>query len=198
MVMTAINPIAMNLPKRIFLKRLCLVQLGQQYSQALFENQFQDQDNLKFMTMRPHEALADTQQYIVDSNNRWEAGDRMEYAIEWRDTGQVVGTLAAYPSGGRVSLGVVVSRGWSSRGVAVEATQGLVAVLQRMPEVYRIWAYCDASHERSIATLLRCGFKEEGLVHDWAVFPHLGSSARNCLFFYYPKAALLPLPAFES
>lgn len=129
---------------------------------------------------------------------RWEAGDRKEYAIVRKATGEVIGSTGAYITNGRVSLGIVVAPRWSKKRIAIEATKGMIGLLQTLPEVFRIWAFCESTHEASRTVLRRIGFHEEGIVHAWARFPGLSAEVRDCRFFYFPKSQpIAPEPGSE-
>lgn len=187
----------MIFPKEIETARLTLRKLTQADAEALFEA-YEDPHHLRYMVSRPHRSQTDTRQYIEDSMRRWEAGDRKEYTIVWRATGEVLGSTGAYIANGRVSLGIVVAPHWSGKRIAIEATKGMIGLLQTMPEAFRIWAFCESTHEASRTVLRRIGFREEGIVHTWARFPNLGTEARDCRFFYFPKdQPIAPEPGAE-
>lgn len=176
----------LDFPERITSERLDLRRLAPTDVEAVFEA-YKDREHLALLGSAAHESLADTARYIEDSIARWSAGDRKEYAIVWRDGGEVCGTIGAYVSGGRASIGIVVAPKWGRRQIAVEATRALGAVAYRISGIFRVWAFCNASNEVSRTILLRCGFVEEGVVRSWARFANLGPGAYDCRFFWLPK-----------
>lgn len=176
----------MEFPGEMETARLTLRKLAQADAEALFEA-YKDPDHLRYMVSRPHRSLKDTRLYIEDTMRRWDAGDRKEYAVVWSATGAVIGSTGAYIANGRVSLGIVLAPRWAGKRIAIEATKGMIGLLQTLPETFRIWAFCESTHDTSRTVLRRIGFREEGIVHAWARFPGLDGEVRDCRFFYFPK-----------
>lgn len=174
-----------DFPRQIVTERLELRRLARADVDALFEA-YKDPEHLRFLGSVAHSSPTDTLRYIEDSIARWDAGDRKEYAMVWRETGEVCGSIGAFPGNGRASIGIVVGPKWGRLGIAYEATQALGAAAYRVPGIFRVWAFCNASNEVSRAVLLRCGFVEEGVVRSWARFANLGPGAHDCRFFFLP------------
>jgi [ribosomal protein S5]-alanine N-acetyltransferase len=173
-------------PPRFATDRLDMRRLALTDVDALFEA-YKDPEHLRFLGSVAHGSPADTLRYIEDSIARWEAGDRKEYAMVWRETGEVCGSIGVFLSHGRASIGIVVAPKWGRHRIAYEATPALGAVAYRVPGIFRVWAFCNAANEVSRAVLLRCGLVEEGVVRSWARFSNLGPDAEDCRFFYLPR-----------
>lgn len=184
--MTPKTPPNSEFPQRIATERLELRRLALTDVDALFEA-YKNPEHLRFLGSVAHRSPADTLRYIEDSIARWDAGDRKEYAMVWRETGEVCGSIGAFLNNGRASIGIVVAPKWGRHRVAYEATQALGAAAYSVPGIFRVWAFCNASNEVSRAVLLRCGFVEEGVVRAWARFANLGPEAQDCRFFFLPK-----------
>jgi [ribosomal protein S5]-alanine N-acetyltransferase len=184
--MTAKTPPISEFPEQIASERLDLRRLAPTDVDALFEA-YKDPEHLRFLGSAAHRSPADTLRYIEDSIARWDAGDRKEYALVWRETGEICGSIGAFASNGRASIGIVVGPNWGGRRIAYEATRALGAAAYAVPGIFRVWAFCNASNEVSRAVLLRCGFVEEGVVRAWARFANLGPEAEDCRFFFLPK-----------
>ena len=54
---------------------------------------------------------------------------------------------------------------------------------QRLPAVYRVYAYCHVDNTASARVLERGGLSLEGRVVRYGMFPNLSSEPQDCLLF---------------
>ncbi|MEL6534785.1 MAG: GNAT family N-acetyltransferase, partial [Bacteroidota bacterium] len=142
--------------------------------------------SLTYLTNEPHQTLEDTLQFIEQTGTEWSTGPKYNMGIVWKETGELVGTLAIIDEGGRAYFGYAIYPGWRGRGIATEASRWAIQVLLQHSEVFRIYAYCDSENEASKAVLRKAGLVEEATLYRWMRFPNQGLKPKDCTFFYYP------------
>lgn len=78
---------------------------------------------------------------------------------------------------------ILTQSAWG-KGYATEAAKTLVAWLRKQPEIYRIWAICDAEHDASARVLEKSGFVREAVIRNWCRFPNQSNKAKDCFFMF--------------
>ncbi|NUY81198.1 GNAT family N-acetyltransferase [Flavobacterium sp. MAH-1] len=99
------------------------------------------------------------------SKNFGNAGEWVQYAIENRETGRLIGDCAikldAFDT--RVAeIGITVSHLHQKNGYARETLNAIVDFLFSLPDFHRIVELVDTRNEASIKMLEACGFHREG------------------------------------
>ena len=80
-------------------------------------------------------------------------------------------------------FGYVLGRAHWGRGYAAEALTFLVDWAVAEPRLKRVWAYCAAENPSSARVMEKAGLEREGVLQRWQVFPNLGPTPRDCLFY---------------
>lgn len=83
---------------------------------------------------------------------------------------------------------VLAPRLWR-RGLMSEAVAGLIEWAMASPEIFRVWAVCDADNVASARLLESVGMRREGTLRRWLVHPNLGDAPRDCLCYAIVKPA---------
>ena len=65
----------------------------------------------------------------------------------------------------------------------IEAIKAVILYIQATSSLKRIETFCDAEHLKSQNVLFKSGFTQKEILKNWAVFPALGTQARDCLIF---------------
>jgi RimJ/RimL family protein N-acetyltransferase len=60
-----------------------------------------------------------------------------------------------------------------------EAVQAVVATLLALPEIHRVWAYCDVDNIASARVLEKSGLGWEATLRRYAIHPNLGTEPRD-------------------
>ncbi|WEB45478.1 GNAT family N-acetyltransferase [Streptomyces yunnanensis] len=117
----------------------------------------------------------DTAQDLRARYERWVAGSPRpgeswcNWVIQLRDTacltGYVQATVTADDRGTAAEIAWVVGTPWQQRGIATEATQGLVAWLRKHP-VHRVVAHIHPDHKTSAAVATAAGLTPTDQWHD--------------------------------
>jgi RimJ/RimL family protein N-acetyltransferase len=140
-----------------------------------------DPEVTRYLSWTPHPDVAETRRVITELFN---TGDDPTWAIELRDTGQLIGTCGwERPRANTVELGYCLGRRWWRHGLMSEVVGVMVDEARRDPTVYRISAYCHADNAGSAGVLKRNRLDLEGRLARYAVFPNLGPDPRDCLLF---------------
>ena len=70
-----------------------------------------------------------------------------------------------------------------------EAVTGLVQWALAQPEIFRVWAVCDAENVASARLLESVGMQREGTLRRWILHPNVSDSPRDCLCYAVVKPA---------
>jgi RimJ/RimL family protein N-acetyltransferase len=99
--------------------------------------------------------------------------------IEERDSGLLVGSLAARDGAHGVNLGYLVTADRWGRGYMVEALAPVVDWFLSRPDVFRVWATCDTGNQASARVLEKAGFAFEGILRRWDLHPNVSREPRD-------------------
>jgi RimJ/RimL family protein N-acetyltransferase len=98
-----------------------------------------------------------------------------------------IGALGAVFSVHGAEIGYVLGRDWWGQRLMVEAVASVMDWLQRQAGIYRIWAYCEANHLRSVRVLERSGMTYEGTLKRWIVLPNLADEPCDAKVFAWTR-----------
>jgi ribosomal-protein-alanine N-acetyltransferase len=114
---------------------------------------------------RPEQA----QEWIASLPARREAGDLLDFAIEYREHGVVGSTGLSECSvrDRRAMVGTWLGREHWGAGVNAEAKALVCALAFRTLGLERVGAYTSPDNPRSERALARLGFVREGLLREW-------------------------------
>jgi RimJ/RimL family protein N-acetyltransferase len=175
----------MNPPTHIETARLVLRKTVAADTPLIYEAYARDPEVTRYVTWRPYRAVADGEESAAHRLAAWESGKYFSWVIIVKDGGELAGMISARPEGWRVELGYVLGRGWWGRGLMTEAARAIVDYALGEPEVWRVWAVCDAENLASARVLEKAGMRREGVLCRWAMHPNMGDEPRDC--FCYAK-----------
>jgi ribosomal-protein-alanine N-acetyltransferase len=138
----------------------------------IFEAWGRHAENFEFLTARVFADVADARRYI---GSLFQTLESMAFHIV--TSGGVVGIVKASVVGHRAQVGYVVHQAFSGRGLATAAVRELVARLEALPGIARIWATCALDNVASARVLEKCGFEREGVLKNWVIYPAQGGRA---------------------
>jgi RimJ/RimL family protein N-acetyltransferase len=148
---------------------------------AMFAVLASDVDVTRYLSWTPHPDVGETRRVITELFN---VGDDPTWVIEWRDTGELIGTCGwLRPRPHTVDLGYCLGRRWWRRGIMSEVARVLIDEARRDPTVYRVSAYCHVDNAGSAGVLRHSGLTLEGRLARYAVFPNLGPELQDCLMY---------------
>jgi len=112
-------------------------------------------------------SLDQAEAFIKDNSAKHfgKAGEWVQYGIEKRETGQLIGDCAIkldlYDS--RIAeIGITISHLEQQRGFAKEALNGILSFLFDQKEIHRVVEIVDVENMASINLLKSTGFRQEG------------------------------------
>jgi RimJ/RimL family protein N-acetyltransferase len=173
----------LSLPEQLRTSRLVLREPRHADAAAFFEAYTQDIDVARYMTWRPHVAVAQTEAFIGYCMRVWASGSGRPYVLVRPGDDTPIGMLEARLFPHTVDLGYVLQRRHWGQGLMPEAINALCEAALALPDCFRIQATCDAENLASARTLEKSGFAFEGKLARHTVLPNLGDEPRASLIY---------------
>jgi RimJ/RimL family protein N-acetyltransferase len=139
----------------------------------VFESWGRRPENFTYLTTRVFGELHDAQAYIAHLSQNPESS--AFHIVE--PLGNVVGIVKAAVCGHRAQIGYVVDMFHWGKGFATNAVQQVLALLESMPAISRIWATCALENPASARVLEKAGFTREAVLKRWGTYPAQGGRA---------------------
>ena len=171
------------LPDQLTTARLVLREPRLSDAAAFFEAYTQDIEVARYMTWRPHTALAETEAFIAYCMRGWASGSSRPYVVVRRGDDVPIGMLEARLFPHSVDLGYVLQRKHWGQGFMPESINALCDAALALPACFRIQATCDAENRASARTLEKSGFAYEGKLARHTVLPNLDHEPRASLIY---------------
>jgi RimJ/RimL family protein N-acetyltransferase len=145
----------------------------------MFEAWACDAEVTRYLVWSPHADIGESEAHIARCIEGWRNGSPLVWFIELRETGELIGSLAARDQAHGINLGYLLARrAWGS-GYMVEALEPVVTWFLSRPDVHRVWATCDVENTASTRALEKAGFEFEGILRQWDHKPNLGPGRRD-------------------
>ncbi|WP_045480818.1 GNAT family N-acetyltransferase [Vibrio owensii] len=148
----------------------------------LFENYLGDEQTCLYLNRQAHQSPIQTLQAI----GRWRAQYELDHpnilvlAIEVSTTQVPIGCLVLIPESSHSEIHFGISRNYQGRGYATQACKLGIEYLKSIG-VEEIHTAPHIDHQASIRVLEKCGFKKQGVLKEYAVFPALSPNPQDCL-----------------
>lgn len=155
--------------KRIETPRLILRRYTLSDVSDMYRNWASDPNVTRYLTWPPHGSEEVTKAVVADWVSRYENGDTFNWAIEWKETGAVIGNIAAVYLDEAVDgaeIGYCLGRAFWGRGVMTEALRAVIDYLFDEAGMNRIAAYHDARNPASGRVMEKAGMKTEGVLRQ--------------------------------
>lgn len=166
-------------PESFFTARLHLRKPTPEDAALIFDAYAQDPEVTRYLTFRPHREIREAEQAIARFLESWRVGKSYCWLICLRETGEVIGAIAARPDQG-INLGYLLARRFWGQRFMSEALAAVVDWAFTSAAVFRVWAVCDLENEASARLLERNGFREEGILRRWSLHPNVSDVPRDC------------------
>ena len=147
--------------------RLTLRQFRIGDAEDMFANWASDPEVTRFLTWPTHTGVDITRMVLGDWIPRYEDGGFFNWAIEWKETGRVIGNIAVVRLDENVDaaeLGYCRSRSFWGRGIMPEALRAVIDYLFDVVGANRIAACHDVNNPRSGRVMDKAGMKPEGIL----------------------------------
>ncbi|MCL2670791.1 MAG: GNAT family N-acetyltransferase [Clostridiales bacterium] len=136
---------------------------------AMFYNWANDAEVTKFLTWQPHGDIAETQRILAIWEAAYEKPNHYSWAIEIRESGELVGSIAAVHQNEdtrMVHVGYCIGRTWWHMGVASEALRRLVRFFFEEVGVNRVESRHDPRNPNSGKVMQKAGLRYEGTLRE--------------------------------
>lgn len=150
---------------------------------AMFEHYARDAEVARYMTWRPHRDLSETRAFLERAEAGWSDGSAFLWGLWLKSDGALAGVIEARVSTSSVNLGYALARRLWRQGLMSEALAAVLRWSLAQPEIYRVWATCDAENAASAGVLERAGMQREGVLRRWIVHPNLSDAPRDCFCY---------------
>jgi len=150
----------------------------------VFQAYASDPDATRFLSWKPYTALEPLTRFLSDRVRDWEqGGPTFTWLLCIRGDTTPIGSIGVTLDGHGAMFGYVLGKNYWGRGYTVEALQFLMDWAFTEPEIFRVWAYCDAENSASARVLEKAGMLYEGRWRRWQAFPSIGPEPRDCLMY---------------
>ena len=148
-------------------ERLLLRRFQIEDAEAFYRNVTSDSKVNKFLTWPSHKDVEETRELLNDWVERYENMERYCWAIVWKETEQVIGTIAAPTVKNRtetVEVTYCIGSAWWGLGIVTEVLKEVIRYLFEEIQVNRIEAGYDVNNPASGRVLEKVGMQKEGVL----------------------------------
>ncbi len=169
----------MTREREILTDRLQLLPPALHDAKEIFARYGQDPAISRYMSWVPHRSLEDTICFLgkIISDNA--EGRSYTFLIHSRRSGELLGSVGGAIDRHRMQFGYCLARDAWGHGYATEAATAFIAAALRLPELWRIQAFCDVENKASARVLEKSGLKHEGILRHYMVLPNMGDAPRD-------------------
>ena len=157
---------------RLETERLILRRFELSDAQAMFDNWTGDPEVTKFLTWPTHSSAEVSRSLIEYWIKGYEAPDNYTWAIELKEIGQPIGSIAVVKGDEATSMlqiGYCMGKRWWHKGIMPEALGKVIEFLFDEVGANRIEAVHDPNNPNSGKVMLKCGMKYEGTLRASSV-----------------------------
>lgn len=180
--MTELNP-----PKTFETTRLLIRQPRASDAPALFKQYMQDAEVTRYLTWQPHKDISETQAFLAYCKGCWEEKLSFPWVIKEKFSGELIGSIHMHPRGFKVALGYVLAKAYWGKGYMTEATQAMLDWTMAQPQIFRVWAVCDADNPASARVMEKIGMTFEGRMRRDIVHPNISEEPQDTLVYAIVK-----------
>ncbi len=153
--------------QRIETHRLILRPFRAEDAEDMFANWASDPEVTRFLTWPPHSDADVTRWLLSQWISHYEDGGYFQWAIELRETGAVIGSIAVVKleeAIGSAEIGYCLGRAFWGRGIMPEALRAVMDYLFDTAGLNRIWAGHDVNNPKSGRVMEKAGMRKEGIL----------------------------------
>ena len=153
--------------QRLETHRLILRRYRIEDAEDMFNNWASDPEVTKFLTWPTHSTVEVTRMLVNNWISRYDDGGYFNWAIEWKETGSVIGNIAVVKLNEQTEaadMGYCMSRAFWGRGIMPEALRAVMDYLFDTVGMSRIAACHDVNNPKSGRVMEKAGMKMEGIL----------------------------------
>ena len=147
--------------------RLILRRFRAEDALDMYENWASDPEVTRFLTWPAHSGVDVTRALLDDWIGRYQDGCYFSWAIEWKETGRVIGNIAAVrlnEETEEAEIGYCLSRTYWGRGIMPEALRAVLNYFFDVVCLNRVTARHDVNNPKSGRVMEKAGMKREGIL----------------------------------
>lgn len=153
-------------------ERLILRKFTLDDANAVLHNWANDPDVTKYLMWEPHDSIEVSRQVLTDWIAAYEKADYYQWAIEVKNTGEVIGSISVVHQSERIKMvhiGYCIGREWWRKGYTSEALIRLVRFFFEEVGINRIESRHDPRNPNSGKVMQKAGLLYEGTFReaDW-------------------------------
>lgn len=156
-------------------------------AEAIFEAYATDAEVTRYLIWPPYTNIDDLREYLRNSKANKKDEPLRSWQILSRE-GEMLGALAMFFDGHRVSIGYVLAQSHWGSGIMVEALQPLVDWAFEQDHIHRVWAVCDVGNTASARVLEKLGMQREGILRRWIIHPNVSNKPQDCICYAKVKS----------
>ena len=153
--------------QRIETNRLILRPFTAEDAGDMYRNWASDPEVTRFLTWPAHKSEEITRMLLEDWVSRYGDGGFFQWAIEWKETGQVIGSIGVVSlqeETEAADLGYCLGRAYWGQGIMPEALRSVIDYLFDTAGLNRITAGHDVKNPNSGRVMDKAGMKTEGVL----------------------------------
>jgi len=150
-------------------QRLILRPFVMEDAEDMFRNWASDPEVTKYLTWPTHRNTDVTRMVLGDWTARYGDGDYFNWAIEWRENGQAIGSISVVrltEAIGEAEIGYCLSKRFWGRGIMPEALRAVEDYLFGTVGLNRLCAGHDANNPGSGRVMDKAGMRLEGIMRQ--------------------------------
>ena len=171
--------------------RLVLREAVVEDAAAIYDGYASDPEVTRFLSFPTHRDVGDAERFLALCAEERAAGRSNTYVVTRRGDQVVLGVFdLRVEARFRLGFGYALGRAHWGRGYMSEVLGEVVRWAGTRPEVWRLWAFCDAENAASARVMVKAGLGFEGVLRRWFVHPNIGPEPRDCLAFAWVAGGL--------
>ncbi|MBQ3264545.1 MAG: GNAT family N-acetyltransferase [Ruminococcus sp.] len=150
-------------------ERLILRRFTPEDAQDAFCNWMSSKVVTKYLTWQPHQSVEESKEYIQSVISSCENPDHYNWAIEFRELGQVIGAIGVneiFETVAACEIGYCLGDRFWGRGIMPEALREVIRFLFEEVGMNRIQATHDVNNPQSGRVMEKCGLRYEGTMRQ--------------------------------
>ncbi|MBO4903336.1 MAG: GNAT family N-acetyltransferase [Lachnospiraceae bacterium] len=150
-------------------KRLILRRYTIDDAEDMYQNWASDPEVTRFLTWPAHADLEVTKHVLQDWIPRYEEGNYFNWAIELKETGAVIGNIAAVRLDEDVEaadVGYSMGKAYWNQGIMTEALRAVMDYLFDVVGLNRVSSYHDPDNPGSGRVMEKAGMLKEGVLRQ--------------------------------
>ncbi len=149
--------------------RLILRRFVIEDAEDMYRNWASDPEVTKFLTWPAHASADISRMLLNDWISRYETGDYFNWAMEWKETGRVIGNISVVrlrEDIDEAEIGYCMSRAFWGRGIMAEVLKAVLDYLFDAAGMNRVAACHDVNNPKSGRVMEKAGMKLEGVLRQ--------------------------------